>query len=68
MELPEDAEILETDVIRLESGSWFAGIRFRVPGQGGYDRAPADDMFRIFDGDDAEARAHAWLKKKLGRH
>jgi len=64
MDLPDDAEVLDTQVLPLTGGRWFAGIRFRVSGQGGYDRAPHDDMFRTFA---TEAEARFWLDKKLQR-
>lgn len=66
MTLPDNAIILETATIRMEGGGAFAGIKFRVPGQGGYDRAPDDDMWRMFQGPDALAKANAWVERKLG--
>jgi len=68
--LPADAEILETAVEQIqaddkvhEPGSWYAAIRFKVPGQGGYDRANSDDMLRT--GFASEEAARSWLQSKL---
>ena len=67
MELPADAEVLDTTCQELPGGQWFAAIRFKVPGQGGYDRPPHDDMFRIFKSGNNKQRASQWLKDKLAK-
>lgn len=64
MDLPDNAEVLDAKAFSIDEG-WFAGIRFRVPEQGGYDRPPHDDMFRTFKGPSAETDAKAWLTRKL---
>jgi hypothetical protein len=64
VKLPANAEILETTVIEVPGcGSlpWFAGIRFKIPGQGGYDRPLHDDMFRWFA---SQVEAKEWIADK----
>jgi len=60
--LPDNAEILESGVVENGAGRWVALITFRVPGQGGYDRMPSDDMVRSFE---REELAQEWLRQKL---
>lgn len=62
--LPEDAEILEQGVQYIKPRGFFAMITYRVSGQGGYDRAPEDTVFRWHATEEA---AQNWLKAKIGR-
>jgi len=63
MTVPDGALLLDSAVLRLPDGKWFAGFRFAVEGQGGYDRPPYDDAFRTFSSEEA---AREWLAKKTG--
>jgi len=62
-DLPPDAEVLEARTMEVEPGNWGGYIRFRVPGQGGYDRAPYDEFTRL--GFKTKRDADEWVKKKL---
>jgi hypothetical protein len=61
--LPPDAQILEAGVLHTPGLAWVASITFKVPGQGGYDRAPSDDMVRAHF--ETREDAGEWLLTKL---
>jgi hypothetical protein len=61
--IPHNAKILESAVLALDNGKWFAGVRFTSDGMGGYDCPTNVDMFRT-DFDDEQA-AQSWLDDKL---
>lgn len=63
--LPEDATVHESGVADGCDGTWTAVLTVSVPGQGGYDRPPTDDIFKTFEGPTAEQDARAWLARKL---
>lgn len=61
--VPPEAQIIESGVVQ-RGDQLFAGIVFKLPKQGGYDRSEEEHMIRPFDD---EADAQAWLERKLAK-
>lgn len=54
--------VLSSALVEMPDGSWFAAMRVKLPNQGGYDRAPHDDVCRVHA---TREKAVAWLVAKL---
>lgn len=58
-----EAKVVESGVVQ-RGDLFYAGVVFKIPKQGGYDRSDEESMIRPFDN---EADAEAWLQHKLAK-